>query len=206
MCFRRSTSQMVYGLRSYSIGRHSWVSANTLLLWGARLVAAATSKAIVLALGILHRFTYLSLCRKRSSEARRGDADEPSQFHRGTWRHICESGHKTRPARGQINPLLRPSFFPRSWHTILQVISCPQPDPQRPKLPTPKVKQQHQRDTSRHAGEIESATGVEMMHVSHSSRTLLLHIVRRCSVFPAIPHSQCRGTIRKAPATPLTIR
>src|SRR5437016_10904039 len=34
-------------------------SARTLLLWGARLVAAATSKAIVLALGILHRFTYL---------------------------------------------------------------------------------------------------------------------------------------------------
>jgi hypothetical protein len=43
---------MVYGLRSYSIGRHGWASARTLLLWGARLVAAATSKAIVLALGI----------------------------------------------------------------------------------------------------------------------------------------------------------
>src|SRR5215470_16023064 len=55
MCLRRSTSQMVYGLRSYSIGRHGWVSARTLLLWGPRLVAAATSKAIVLALRILHR-------------------------------------------------------------------------------------------------------------------------------------------------------
>jgi hypothetical protein len=61
---------MVYGLRSYTIGRHGWVSAST-LLWRARLVAAATSKAIVLSLGILHRFTYLGLGRERSSEARR---------------------------------------------------------------------------------------------------------------------------------------
>src|SRR6516162_9804300 len=51
MCSRRSTSQMVYGLRSYPIGRHGWVSASTLLLWGTRLVAAATSKPIVRSLG-----------------------------------------------------------------------------------------------------------------------------------------------------------
>jgi hypothetical protein len=43
---------MVYELRSYSIGPHGWVSASRLLL--PKLVAAATSKAIVLALGILH--------------------------------------------------------------------------------------------------------------------------------------------------------
>jgi hypothetical protein len=31
-----------------------------------------------------------------------------------------------------------------------------------------------------------------MMHVSHSSRALLLH-VRRCSVFPAIPVANVGG-------------
>src|SRR5215475_1979967 len=36
--------------------------------------------------------------------------------------------------------------------------SSPQPDPQRPNLLAPKVKEQHHRDTGDHAGEIESAT------------------------------------------------
>src|SRR6266550_6395435 len=46
--------------------------------------------------------------------------------------------------------------------------SSPQPDPQRLNLLAPKVKEQHHHDTSGHAGEIESATGVEMMHISQS--------------------------------------
>jgi hypothetical protein len=48
MCLRRSTSQMMYGLRSYSIERHGWASAKAPLLWTARLVAAARKKVIVL--------------------------------------------------------------------------------------------------------------------------------------------------------------
>jgi hypothetical protein len=87
-----------------------------------------------------------------------------------------------------------------SWCTILEVISSPQPDPQRPNLAAPKVKEQHQHDTNGHAGEIESATGVEMMHISQSLVPLLLHIVRRCSVFPVIPVANAGGAIKKAPA------
>jgi hypothetical protein len=50
-----------------------------------------------------------------------------------------------------------------------------------------------------HAGEIESATGVEMMHISQSLAPLLLHIVRRCSVIPVIPAANAGGAIKKAP-------
>jgi hypothetical protein len=56
-----------------------------------------------------------------------------------------------------------------------EAISSPQPDPQRPNLVAPKVKEQHQHDTDGHTGEIESATGVEMMHISQSLVSLLLH-------------------------------
>src|SRR5262249_40381863 len=78
-------------------------------------------------------------------------------------------------------------------------LSSPQPDPQRAKLPSPKVNQQHQHDTSRHAREIESTTRVEMTRVLHSFRALLLHIMRRCSVSPRYPPSQCRWALKNAP-------
>jgi hypothetical protein len=67
-------------------------------------------------------------------------------------------------------------------------------------LAAPKVKEQHQHDTNGHAGEIESATGVEMMHISQSLVLLLLHIARRCSVIPVIPVANAGGAIKKAPA------
>src|SRR5262245_26505559 len=83
---------------------------------------------------------------------------------------------------------------------ILEVISSPQPDPQRPNLLAPKVKEQHQHDTSGHAGEIESATGVEMMHISQSLSCPVA--AYRASVFgiPRHRRSQCRWAIKKAPA------
>jgi hypothetical protein len=52
--------------------------------------------------------------------------------------------------------------------TRRETISSPQPDPQRPNLVAPKIKEQHQHDTNSHAGEIESATAVEMMHILQS--------------------------------------
>jgi hypothetical protein len=65
--------------------------------------------------------------------------------------------------------------------------------PTAPKLGRSKSKRAH-------AGEIESATGVEMMHISQSLVPLLLHIVRRCSLFPVIPVANAGGAIKKAPA------
>jgi hypothetical protein len=93
-------------------------------------------------------------------------------------------------------PLLGP---PGSAPGTRIALSSPQPDPQRPKLPTPKVNQQHLHDTSGHAREIESTTRVEMTRVLHSFRALLLHIMRRCSVSPRYPPSQCRWALKNAP-------
>jgi hypothetical protein len=85
--------------------------------------------------------------------------------------------------------------------------SSPQPDPQRPKLPTPKVNQQQQQhDTSRHAREIESAPRVEMTHVMQSSRAPVAAYHASVLGLPRCPTSQCWWALKKTPATPSTIR
>jgi len=77
------------------------------LLWGARLVAAATSKAIVLALGILHRFMYLTLCRERSSEER--------------WWPFSSRSHRRNPET--LVTLLVLSFLSLGWRAGI-VVRC----------------------------------------------------------------------------------
>jgi hypothetical protein len=99
--------------------------------------------------------------------------------------------------RARKNPSLNCLLPLRAWHTILEVISSPQPDPQRPNLLAPKVKEQHQHDTSGHAGEIESATGVEMMHISQSLSCPVA--AYRASVF-GLPRELCTPMAVEPPA------
>src|SRR5262245_19878491 len=62
MFLRRSTSQIVYALRSYSIDRQGWPWPSALLLWATRLVpTAARRKPIVVAFGMSHHNRHQSL-------------------------------------------------------------------------------------------------------------------------------------------------